>query len=130
MVLGSLYCWDTKVIHLLLGRALFLGAGTRAASPWRCAVAAGTWQELCGLTHVGSKDQGKGAFQELGIGVWDGTGSGCAGLAASAICHAWSLWRARLCPGVGRRGLRWPHSSPVPVKGRKHQYFLDVPLKH
>lgn len=45
MVLRSLYCWGTKLIPLLLGRALGLGAGTRAASPWRCDVAAGTWQE-------------------------------------------------------------------------------------
>lgn len=63
-----------------------------------------------GLTRVCSKDQGKGAFQRLGIAVWNGTGSGCASLAASGISHGQRLWPA---PGVSQRraqALHWPLS--------------------
>lgn len=52
MVLRSLYCWGTKLVPFLQGRAMFLGAGTPAASLWT--------PGRRGLRCVCSKDQGKG----------------------------------------------------------------------
>lgn len=109
MVLRSLYCWGTKLIPLPLGRAVFLGGGTRAASPWRCGTAAGTWQEWSNTCLL--QGSGQGGFQKLGTVVWDGTGSGCASLAARGISHGQSLWPAPGVPSVGCRDTTG-HSVP------------------
>lgn len=100
-------------------RAVVLGA----APPWRCGVAAGTWQ-LCLLPGSGGGRASSWAFRS-------GVALAVAVLAWQAVTPPWAVPGAS--PAVsqlGAQGLHCPFSSWAPVWGRKHSCFLNVSLKN
>lgn len=102
MVLRSIYCWGTKVLLLLLGRALVLGAGTQAASSWRCGVAAGTWQEWPNVSAPRIRAKGHsrnwalwyGMALAVGVPAWQPVASPMGSPCGQHL----------VCPSAGHRG--------------------------